>query len=159
MLPDVKALFEEALGHAQGAIQELRELAHGLHPAILTHHGLSAAFEELAGRAPLPVQLDLVAERYPASVESAAYFVAAEALTNVAKYSRASTARVTATRSANRLCLVVEDDGVGGARPSPGSGLSGLEDRVATLDGTLAVDSPPGRGTSIRAEIPLPPAA
>jgi PAS domain S-box-containing protein len=157
MSPDMKALFEDALEHTQGAIEELRELAHGIHPAVLTRGGLAAAVEELAGRAPFPVQVRLVEERYPASVESAAYFVAAEALTNVAKYSRASTARVTVTQSANRLCLVVEDDGVGGARPSPGSGLSGLEDRVATLDGTLAVDSPPGVGTRVRAEIPLPP--
>ena len=90
-------------------------------------------------------------------MESTAYFVAAEALTNVAKYANASTARVTATHSADSVVLVVEDDGVGGASPSNGSGLSGLLDRVAAVEGTLTVESPPGAGTRVRAEIPLTP--
>jgi signal transduction histidine kinase len=101
------------------------------------------------------VHVEIPEQRYPAVVESAAYFIAAEALTNVAKYAQASTARIAATRSADRLVVAVEDDGAGGANPYPGSGLSGLRDRVAALDGTLTVDSPPGAGTRIRAEIPL----
>jgi signal transduction histidine kinase len=157
--PELAKLVGEALDHTSAAIEELRELAHGLHPALLTTRGLAAAVEALADRAPVPVRVDVPEERFPASVESAAYFVAAEALTNVAKYARASTARVTATRTTDALVLVVEDDGVGGATPSPGSGLAGLQDRIAAFDGTLTVDSPPGAGTRVHAEIPLPPPA
>jgi signal transduction histidine kinase len=153
--PELTELVGQALEHARAAIEELRELAHGIHPAILTHRGLAAAVEGLADRAPLPVHVEIPEHRYPAIVESAAYFIAAEALTNVAKYAQASTARITATRSTDRLVVAVEDDGAGGANPYPGSGLSGLRDRVAALDGTLTVDSPPGAGTRIRAEIPL----
>jgi signal transduction histidine kinase len=101
------------------------------------------------------VHIDIPEERYPAPVESAAYFIAAEALTNVAKYANASTASVTATSSAGSLRLAINDDGTGGAVPSPGSGLSGLRDRVSALEGTLTIDSPPGRGTRIQAELPL----
>jgi PAS domain S-box-containing protein len=155
--PELTELVGQALEHARAAIEELRELAHGIHPAILTHRGLAAAVEGLADRAPLPVHLEIPEQRYPAAVESAAYFIAAEALTNVAKYAQASTARITAAQSADRLVLAVEDDGAGGANPYPGSGLSGLRDRVAALDGTLTVDSPSGAGTRIRAEIPLRP--
>jgi signal transduction histidine kinase len=155
--PEVAKLVGEALDHTSAAIEELRELAHGLHPALLTTRGIAAAVEGLADRSPVPVRVDIPKERYPASVESAAYFVAAEALTNVAKYARASTARVTLTRTAGALVLVVEDDGVGGATRSPGSGLAGLQDRIAAFDGTLTVDSPPGAGTRVRAEIPLRP--
>jgi signal transduction histidine kinase len=154
--PGLSRLVADALEDARGAIEELRDLAHGLHPAILTHRGLAAAVEALADRAPLPVHIDIPAHRYPASVESAAYFIAAEALTNVAKYANASTASVTATGSAGSLRLTINDDGTGGAVPSPGSGLSGLRDRVSALEGTLTIDSPPGRGTRIRAELPLP---
>jgi PAS domain S-box-containing protein len=156
LAPDVRALVQDGLTFARSAIDELRELAHGIHPAILTHHGLGAAVDGLAERAPLPVDIEIPDDRYPTAVESAAYFVAAEALTNVAKYAQASTARVTAGRVAGDLVLEVEDDGVGGARPAPGSGLSGLVDRLTALDGTLTVDSPPGSGTRIRAVIPLP---
>jgi PAS domain S-box-containing protein len=155
--PELSRLVADALEDTRGAIEELRELAHGLHPAILTHRGLAAAVEALADRAPLPVHTDIPEERYPDSVESAAYFITAEALTNVAKYANASTASVTATSSAGSLVLTISDDGSGGASPSPGSGLSGLHDRVSALEGTLAVDSPPGRGTRVRAEIPLAP--
>jgi signal transduction histidine kinase len=109
----------------------------------------------LAESAPLPVHVAIPEERYPPAVESAAYFVTAEALTNVAKYARASRARVTASRTARSLTLVVEDDGTGGAERAPGSGLAGLADRLAALDGALAIDSPPGAGTRITAEIPL----
>jgi signal transduction histidine kinase len=153
--PELDRLIGEALEDTRAAIDELRELAHGIHPALLTHRGLAAAVEALADRAPLPVHVEIPEQRYPISVESAAYFVAAEALTNVVKYANASIARVTATDSADSLVLAVEDDGVGGATPLPGSGLSGLQDRVVALAGTLVVDSSPGAGTRIRAEIPL----
>jgi signal transduction histidine kinase len=153
--PEVRSAVEEGLMHARLAIGELRELAHGIHPAILTHGGLAAAVEVLADNTPLPVQLGIAEERYPTPVESAAYFVAAEALTNVVKYARASTARVSATRTAAGLHLVVEDDGVGGAERAMGGGLAGLGDRLAALDGVLGIDSPPGGGTRISADIPL----
>ena len=153
--PELARLVGEALEHMRAAIEELRELAHGIHPALLTSRGLAAAVEALADRAPLPVRVDISEQRCPTSVESAAYFVAAEALTNVAKYARASSARVVASATADALVMTVEDDGVGGASPSQGSGLSGLLDRVAALNGRLTVESPLGAGTRVRAEIPL----
>jgi signal transduction histidine kinase len=153
--PHVRSLVEQGVTHVRSAIGELRELAHGIHPEILTHHGLAAAVQPLADRASLPVEIEIPDERYPTPVESAAYFVAAEALTNMTKYARASTARIRGTRTPAGLSLVIEDDGVGGAKRTPGSGLAGLGDRLAALDGVLTVDSPPGGGTRIRAEIPL----
>jgi PAS domain S-box-containing protein len=152
---NVRPLVGDALGNARAAIDELRELAHGLHPEVLTHRGLAAAVETLAERAFVPVEVDIADERYPKSVESTAYFVTAEALTNVVKYSHASAARVSAARTGSQLVLTIDDDGVGGARASAGSGLTGLADRLAAVDGTLAVTSEPGAGTHIRAEIPL----
>jgi signal transduction histidine kinase len=149
-------LVGEGVEHVRAAVAELRELARGIHPAILTHRGLAAAVEALSDRAPLPVVVQIPNDRYPPSVESAAYFVVAEALTNVAKYANAKTARVTARSADGQLVLTIEDDGVGGARASAGSGLSGLHDRIIALNGKLTVDSPAGRGTRIRAEIPLP---
>jgi PAS domain S-box-containing protein len=149
-------LVAEGVEHVRAAIAELRELARGIHPSILTHRGLAAAVDALTHRMPLPVAVQIPNDRYPPSVESAAYFVVAEALTNVAKYAEAGTARVTATSSDGCLILTIEDDGVGGARPSVGSGLSGLQDRITALSGTLTVYSPAGRGTRIRAEIPIP---
>jgi PAS domain S-box-containing protein len=153
---DVRTLVGAALENASSAIDELRELAHGIHPAVLTHQGLAAAVRTFADRGFVPVEVEIADERYPKSVESTAYFVAAEALTNVAKYARASTVRVSSTRTESQLVLTIEDDGIGGARPSAGSGLTGLADRLAAIDGTLTVSSPPGAGTRIRAEIPLP---
>jgi PAS domain S-box-containing protein len=150
------SLVAAGVERVRAAIAELRELARGIHPSILTHRGLAAAVEALTHRAPLPVAVQIPNDRYPPSVESAAYFVVAEALTNVAKYANAGTARVTARSADGCLMLTIEDDGVGGAREYAGSGLSGLHDRIAALNGTLAVDSPPDRGTRIRAEIPLP---
>jgi signal transduction histidine kinase len=152
--PELAELVDEALDDARAAIDELRELARGIHPALLTSRGLAAAVQALADRAPVPVQVDIPEQRHPVSVEAAAYFVVSEALTNVAKYARAATARITASRTADALIVTVEDDGVGGATVSPGGGLAGLDDRVAAFDGTLTVDSPPGAGTRIRAEIP-----
>jgi PAS domain S-box-containing protein len=150
------SLVAEGVEQVRAAIAELRELARGIHPSILTHRGLEAAVEALTHRMPLPIALQIPLDRYPPSIESAAYFVVAEALTNVAKYANAKTARVMATSTDDCLILTIEDDGVGGAQPSAGSGLSGLHDRITALSGTLALDSPPGRGTRIRAEIPLP---
>ena len=137
------------------ALDELRELARGIHPAVLTDRGLRAALEALAGRAPIPVELDTVDERVAPAVEAAAYYVVAEALTNVAKYARASSATVCVARRDGALTVSVTDDGVGGADPGRGSGLRGLADRLAALDGSLAVESQNGAGTRVRAEIPL----
>ncbi len=141
--------------HVRAAIAELRELARGIHPAILTDHGLAAAVEALADRAPLPVAVEIGEERYPPLVESAAYFIASEALTNVAKYANARRARISAHAVDGRLELAIADDGDGGARISPGGGLSGLQDRVAALHGALAVDSPIGRGTCLSVVLPI----
>jgi PAS domain S-box-containing protein len=152
---EARGFASDALDDARSAIDELRELAHGIHPAVLTQHGLASAVEVLADRAPVAVVVDVPDERFPESVESAAYFVAAEALTNVAKYAQASTARVTAKRAHGHLILTVEDDGIGGAQPSSGGGLAGLADRVRAVDGTIQVISEPGEGTKIRTEIPL----
>jgi signal transduction histidine kinase len=137
------------------AIDELRELARGIHPAVLTDRGLDAALEALTAKVPLPVELTLPGERLPAPVEAAAYYLIAEALTNVAKYADATSARVAVTRLDGTVTVEVADDGVGGADPANGSGLRGLADRVAALDGTLVVDSPQGSGTRVRAEIPV----
>jgi len=141
------------------ALQELRELARGIHPAVLTERGLEPAVRALADRAPLPVELDVSIgeQRLPGPVEAAAYYVVSEALTNVAKYADASVVRVTIDRVDGRARLVVSDDGIGGAHPDGGSGLRGLADRVESLDGRLTIDSPLGAGTTLRAELPLAP--
>ncbi|MEO8290241.1 MAG: PAS domain-containing protein [Gaiellaceae bacterium] len=136
------------------ALEELRELARGIHPAVLSDRGLPAALEALAGRAPLPVDVRAPDERLPPQVEAAAYYVVSEALTNVAKYAQASTVDVRVARLNGRAVVEVADDGVGGADPLRGSGLRGLADRVEALDGRLHVESVQGRGTLIRAEIP-----
>jgi PAS domain S-box-containing protein len=136
---------------------ELRELARGIHPAVLTQHGLGPAIDALAGRAPVPVEIvEAPAGRLAPTLETTAYFTVAEALTNVAKYARASHATVRVAEEDGALVIEVRDDGVGGARPDAGSGLTGLADRVGALDGTLSVVSPPGEGTLVRAELPLP---
>jgi signal transduction histidine kinase len=150
-----QALLEESMTELEAATAELRELARGIHPAVLSDRGLAAAVNALAGR--LPVAVEVVTtppERLPPGVEIASYYVVAEALTNVAKYAHASTARVSVCRLNGSVTVEVADDGVGGADPRQGSGLSGLADRVAALDGRLQVDSPPGSGTTVRAEIP-----
>jgi signal transduction histidine kinase len=135
---------------------ELRELARGLHPAVLTDHGLRAAVAAVAQRAPVPVELTFdQGERPSEAVEVAAYYVVSEALTNVAKYAAASEARVEVRRLGDRLVVVVSDDGAGGADMRGGSGLRGLEDRVEALGGRLHVRSLPGEGTSVRADLPL----
>lgn len=150
-----KDLLAETAEELVEATAELRELARGLHPAVLSDRGLRPALEALAGRAPLPVELEEpIADGLPSQVESASYFVVAEALTNVARYSDASHARVAVSRSDGLVQVEVTDDGVGGADPAAGSGLRGLSDRVAALDGRLEVESPAGRGTTVRAVIP-----
>ncbi len=139
---------------AQG-LDELRELARGIHPAILTDRGLGPAIESLAMRAPLPVEIEeLPGERLAGPVEVAAYYVVAEAITNVAKYANASHASVSVRRTNGQATVTVADDGVGGADPTLGSGLRGLSDRLEALDGHLEVESPAKGGTRVRAEIP-----
>jgi PAS domain S-box-containing protein len=135
---------------------ELRELARGIHPAVLTERGLAAGISALAGRAPFPVEiLEVPEERFSELVEATAYFTVAEALTNVAKYAQATHATVRAVREDDALVVEVCDDGVGGAVAGTGSGLAGLNDRVGACDGTLTVTSPPGEGTLVRAVLPL----
>jgi signal transduction histidine kinase len=137
------------------SLQELRELAQGIHPAVLSDHGLTVALESLATRSPVPVALHVaVDQRLAPPVEVAAYYLVSEALTNVAKYARASSATVEVERRNGTLVVVVADDGVGGADPDGGSGLRGLADRVEALDGHLRVSSHPAEGTTVRAEIP-----
>ena len=136
------------------SLAELRELARGIHPAVL-NHGLEPALQSLAGQATVPTEVMYSGgEALPEPVELAAYFVTCEALANVGKYARATSAAVRVTREGDGLVLEVFDDGVGGADPSRGSGLRGLTDRVEALDGRLSVLSPPGHGTIVRAELP-----
>ncbi|MGI8684876.1 MAG: sensor histidine kinase, partial [Acidimicrobiales bacterium] len=152
---DVEGLLSQASDEAKAAIQELRELARGLHPSILTEVGLGAAVEAVAERCPVPVEVRVsTGDSLPAPVEAAAYYVVAESLTNVAKYARASSVQVFIEHLGGRLRVDVADDGIGGARVRPGSGLEGLADRVAALDGRLDVDSCPGTGTRVRVELP-----
>jgi signal transduction histidine kinase/integral membrane sensor domain MASE1 len=139
---------------AQG-LEELRELARGLHPVLLTERGLGPALDALLSRTPVPVEIaELPPERLDAPVEAAAYYVVAEAITNVAKYANAAHTTVSITQADGSATVIVSDDGVGGADPAAGSGLRGLAARVEALNGRIDVDSPPGRGTRIRAEIP-----
>lgn len=152
----VTELVDEAIGQARAAIDELRELAAGIHPSILSTRGLGAAIEGLAAVAALPVVVDAAVDRaLPEIVEANAYFFVAEALTNAVKHSRASRVDVTIRTGADRLTIDVRDDGGGGARVGDGSGLVGLADRIAALDGTFAIESPPDHGTVVHAEIPL----
>ena len=137
------------------ARSQLREFARGIHPAILTEAGLAAALAELAERSPVPVTTNVPSGRWPPTVEAAAYFVCSEALTNVAKYAEASQVTLVVEDGRDRVTIVVVDDGVGGADPAAGSGLRGLADRVEALGGRLRVDSPPGGGTRVTAEVPL----
>ena len=149
-------LVDSAFANAQAAVGELRDLASGIHPAVLSQRGLDAALESLASRSPVPVELgSRLAERLPIAVETAAYFVVAEALTNVAKYACATHAGVDVRHENGCAVIEVRDDGIGGADAGGGSGLRGLQDRVGALDGTLEVTSPRGEGTLIRARIPL----
>jgi signal transduction histidine kinase len=148
-------LLDSAMQELSEATSELRELARGIHPAVLSDRGLAAALSGLAGRSPVPVEIvETPAERLPAPVESTTYFVIAEALTNVARYSQAANATVRVARENGMVEVEVSDDGVGGANPAAGTGLRGLGDRVAALDGEFKVSSPDGEGTTVRASIP-----
>ena len=151
---DAAKLVDEALQHAQTATDELRELSHGILPSVLTHGGLRAAVKALASRMPIPVDIEVSVDRLPPEVEATAYFIVAEALTNVAKHAQAQRAMVNARLDREALQVAVRDDGVGGAR-ADGAGLLGLRDRVAVLDGTLRVHSAGDGGTLIAASIPI----
>jgi signal transduction histidine kinase len=150
-----RALLDEAHDEAKRALTELRNLARGIHPAVLTDRGLDAAISALAARSSVPVEVSVeLARRPPPTVESAAYFVVAEALVNVAKHAAATHAAVRIRERDRRLVIEVTDDGLGGATQRAGSGLAGLADRVTAVDGSFAVSSPPGGPTVIRAELP-----
>jgi PAS domain S-box-containing protein len=155
--PSAAGPFLERFGaELLAASEELRELARGIHPAVLTERGLAPAIAALAARAPLPVEvLDVPADRLPQAAETTAYFTVAEALTNVAKYAEATYATVRVACEDSSLVVEIRDDGVGGADESAGSGLRGLADRVAACDGSLSVISPAGEGTVVRAVLPL----
>jgi signal transduction histidine kinase len=149
-------LVEEALANAQRGMDEMREIARGLHPRILSSGGLGPALMTLAGRSPVPVAVELGTDaRLPDDVEVTAYYVASEALTNAAKHAHASEVRVTVDLDDGCIVLTIRDDGVGGADPSKGSGLIGLHDRIAALGGALVVHSEPGAGTVLTAQIPV----
>jgi signal transduction histidine kinase len=153
---EASELLDEATQELSGATEELRELARGIHPPVLTDRGLVAALEALAKRAPLPVTVEAKeTERAPEALEAAAYFVVSEALTNVVRHADARQAVVRVGRRDGLLCVEIEDDGAGGADVSNGSGLRGLADRVGALDGALEVESPAGRGTTVRARLPV----
>jgi signal transduction histidine kinase len=150
-------LLDRARRELDEALREIRELAHGIHPTLLSERGLGAAVEALAHRAPLPVEVgEVPARRLPEQVELAAYFVVSEALTNVAKHASATQASVTVTNGNARLAVEVRDDGVGGADLALGTGLRGLSDRLAAINGQFDIDSKPGHGTTLRASIPCP---
>jgi signal transduction histidine kinase len=153
--PELVSLIESAGKEAQEALVELRELARGIHPAVLTETGLAGAIQALAERSPVATTITAVPPgRFPAAIEATAYFVVSEALANVAKHALAGSAQVTIRQLPGRLMVQVSDDGAGGARPEGGSGLRGLADRVASVGGVLRVDSRPGCGTHLEADIP-----
>ena len=157
--PDrARELLDAAAAQAKAGIDDLRELAAGIHPSLLTTRGLLAAVEALADRLPIPVEpLDIPTGRFSPAIEASVYFLASEALTNVVKHARATRAGVRIAAASGRLTVEISDDGAGGAdMHSPGHGLAGLADRVAALDGEFSVRSEPSAGTTLRAEIPLP---
>jgi signal transduction histidine kinase len=153
--PEVAGVLDQAVGELRLAVSELRELARGVHPAILTEEGLGAALESVAGRTPIPVEVVSVPDgRLPPEIEAAAYFVACEALANSVKHAGATGVTISADRMDGTLVVEVVDDGIGGAEIGAGSGLRGLADRVEAYGGRLVVTSPPGGGTRVRAELP-----
>ena len=153
---DAVLLLARARRQLDAGLEELRELARGIHPAVLTDRGLPDALRALADRAPLPVLIDCgLSERLAPDVECTLYYCAAEAITNVVRHAEATQAEVRLRRGEGLVALEVADDGTGAARLDGGSGLGGLEDRLAVLGGTLAVESDPGRGTVVRAAIPV----
>jgi signal transduction histidine kinase len=154
---EARDLLDRSRHELDEALKEIRELARGIHPTVLTDRGLGAAVEALAHRAPLPVEVgETPAQALPEQVELAAYFIVSEALTNVAKHASATHATVTVTSGNGRLAVEVSDDGLGGADIARGTGLRGLSDRLAAINGALDIDSKPGHGTTLRASIPCP---
>lgn len=152
-----RELLGQALADARHGIDDLRELAAGLHPAILTQRGLAPAVRGLADRVPIPVEIDVPGVRLPAPIEASLYFFCSEALTNVVKHARAGRAWIRLAVTADQCVAEVGDDGIGGARPGPEtSGLIGLSDRIGALGGTLDIISPPSGGTVLRAAVPTP---
>jgi signal transduction histidine kinase len=149
------AALDQARAELEHARAELRELAQGILPQLLTRHGLASALGDVARRVGVPVELRVAVSRLPETVEAAVYFVCSEALANIGKHARAGSARIDVRQRDGVLLAEVADDGIGGASPEAGSGLRGLADRVEGLGGTLVVDSPPGRGTTLRVELPL----
>jgi signal transduction histidine kinase len=147
-------LLSEALEHAEQGNVDLRELAHGILPSVLTRGGLRAGVESVVARLDLPVEVDVTAIRLPPEIEASGYFIIAEALTNVVKHARAGRTVVSATVDDSALHIQVRDDGVGGADPE-GHGLMGVSDRVAALGGSLRIDSPTGGGTALTAHLPI----
>ena len=153
--PDATARLEEARREIALSLEELRDVARGIHPAVLSGHGLGVALESLAGRAAVPVRLAVEIDgRLPESVEVAAYYVVAESLTNISKHAYATDARVGVARANGDLVVEIVDDGVGGADTENGSGIRGLADRVEALGGRLRIWTPAGGGTRVKAEIP-----
>jgi signal transduction histidine kinase len=153
--PEVAAVLDQAVGELQAAVAELRELARGVHPAILTEDGLGAALESVAARTPIPVTVTAAPEgRLAHEIEAAAYYVACEALANAVKHADATGVTISADRMDGMLVVEVVDDGRGGADIGAGSGLRGLADRVEAYGGRFVVTSPPGGGTRVRAELP-----
>jgi len=151
---ELARMLADASAELDAALSELRELARGIHPEILTRYGLAGAVTSLAQRATIPVDVSVAEGRCTPEVDSTAYFVVAECLTNIARYASASQAHVIATREGGRLHLTVEDDGAGGADPSRGSGLTGLRDRVVAVGGSFRVESSIGAGTTVAVDLP-----
>jgi signal transduction histidine kinase len=153
---DLGARLDQAAEQLALALSELREFARGIHPAILTERGLAAALQSLAERSPIPATVSSTLDgRLPAPVEATTYFVVSEALANVGKYSKATAVTITIEQRDGEVVTVIADDGIGGADASKGSGLRGLADRVAVVDGTLEIDSPPREGTRMTCRIPV----
>ena len=156
MPEQARAELDEVLTELRAGLADLRELAHGLHPAVLSDRGLERALSSLADHAAVPVEIRTeLPERLAMPIEAAAYFTVAEALTNVAKYAHANRAWVAVDQREGHLCVEIGDDGAGGADVRPGSGLQGLRDRIAAVNGTLTIDSQPGAGTILRARLPV----
>jgi len=151
---DLAGELDDAIVELRGAISDLRQLARGIHPAILTDQGLEAALESLAARSPVPVSVCYEAASCTEAVEVTAYFVVAEGLANIAKHARATSTTVAVTQNGGGIRVEVADDGVGGVLTETGSGLRGLQDRVAAVGGTFGIQSAPGRGTRLIAELP-----
>jgi signal transduction histidine kinase len=148
-------LLDSAGEELAQALEQLREVARGIHPALLSDRGLRPALEALAGRAPFIVDLDVTDERYGHALEVAVYYLVSEALTNAAKHAEATEVTTTVQREGDRLIASIADDGRGGADAAGGTGLRGLADRVTALGGRLEIDSPPGAGTVVRADLPI----